>query len=137
MTTALKQFALSGIGGALYCIIETAARGYTHWTMFILGGVCFFIVGLLNEVLPWDWAITTQALAGAAVITLAEFVSGCVLNLWLNMNIWDYSEKPYNLLGQICLENCVYWLLLSAVAIVLDDWLRCALFDEEQPRYHL
>lgn len=126
-----------GIGGVLYAVIEMAARGYTHWTMFILGGVCFFLVGLLNEVLPWKWAITTQALAGAILITVAEFISGCVLNLWLGWNVWDYSEKPYNLLGQICAENCFYWLLLSVVAIVLDDWLRAVFFDEKPPKYHL
>ena len=135
--TTIKRFLLMGIGGVLYAVIEMAARGYTHWTMFILGGVCFYLVGLLNEVLPWKWAITTQALTGAILITVAEFISGCVLNLWLCWDVWDYSEKPYNLLGQICAENCFYWLLLSAVAIVLDDWLRAVFFDEAPPKYHL
>ena len=37
------------IGGALYYVIEILWRGYSHWSMFILGGICFVIMGLLNE----------------------------------------------------------------------------------------
>ena len=37
------------IGGRLYTWLELACRGRTHWTMFILGGLCFVIIGLLNE----------------------------------------------------------------------------------------
>ena len=37
------------IGGRLYTWIELLCRGYTHWTMFILGGGCFVVLGLLNE----------------------------------------------------------------------------------------
>ena len=28
------------IGGVGYGCIELAARGYTHWTMVVLGGLC-------------------------------------------------------------------------------------------------
>lgn len=133
----LKILFLLITGGVLYSCIELAARGYTHWTMFFLGGVCFVLLGLLNEFIPWEWAITTQALVGAVMITIAEFLSGCVLNLWLGWDVWSYSEKPYNLLGQICAENCFYWFLLSFVGIILDDFLRYWLFKEEKPYYRL
>lgn len=52
-------------------------------------------------------------------------------------NVWDYSDQPFNLLGQICLSYTLLWIPLSAVAIVLDDFLRCLLFGEEWPRYTL
>lgn len=135
--TILKRLLLIGVGGALYAAIETVARGYTHWTMFVLGGVCFWLVGGINEITPKDWAITTQALVGAFLITFAELVAGVVLNIGLGWNVWDYSDMPYNLWGQICVENSFYWLLLSVVAIVLDDWLRAVWFDEPKPKYHL
>lgn len=132
-----KHLCLFVIGGLIYGIVEILARGYTHWSMVILGGACFVILGMLNEVLSWDLAITTQMLIGSIVITIAELLVGCLLNLWLGWNVWDYSDKPYNLLGQICAENSFYWLLLSGVGIVIDDYIRYRCFKEEKPMYRL
>mgnify|MGYP006903197812 FL=1 len=42
---------------------------------------------------------------------------------------------PFNLCGQICLPYTILWILLSAVCIVTDDWLRYLLFGEEKPEY--
>ena len=33
-------------GGVMYSLIEIAARGYTHWTMTITGGICLLIMYL-------------------------------------------------------------------------------------------
>ena len=44
------------IGGLVYAWIEILWRGYTHWSMFVLGGICFIIMGLLNEYkIPGHW----------------------------------------------------------------------------------
>lgn len=113
------------IGGRLYTWLELLWRGRTHWTMFILGGICFAILGLLNEhKIPWHWCLLRQSLVGACIITVFEFVSGCIINLWLKWQVWDYSSLPFNLFGQICLYYFLLWIPLSAVCIVLDDWLR-------------
>lgn len=112
-------------GGRLYTWLELACRGRTHWTMFILGGLCFVVIGLLNEHLfPWDLALMQQAVIGAVIITVLEFLTGCIVNLWLGWDVWDYSGLPFNLLGQVCLYYFLLWVLLAVVCIVLDDWLR-------------
>ena len=50
------EIVLGLIGGLLYTWIEMLWRGYTHWTMFLLGGGCFVVLGLLNEYkIPWHW----------------------------------------------------------------------------------
>ena len=36
-----KYLFLFDVGGLLYILIELAWRGWSHWTMFILGGICF------------------------------------------------------------------------------------------------
>ena len=28
------------LGGSIYYLFEVAFRGFSHWTMFILGGIC-------------------------------------------------------------------------------------------------
>ena len=113
------------IGGRLYTWIEILWRGFTHWTMFHLGGACFVIMGLLNEYkYTWKMSLLKQSVISAVIITVFEFFTGCIVNLWLGWQVWDYSELPFNLLGQICLYYFLLWIPLSAVGIVLDDWLR-------------
>ena len=81
MTQRLKYLFLFVTGGLLYNIIEIAFRGWSHWTMFILGGICFIGLGLINEVIPWEMPLWQQVLIGAGIITGLEFVTGCLFRL--------------------------------------------------------
>ncbi len=137
MKKALKMAVLALCGGCAYFAIEMLWRGYSHWTMAVLGGICFVLIGGINELFPWEMSLLLQALIGAVVITALEFVAGCILNLWLGLEIWNYSALPLNLLGQICLPFSLLWIIASAGAIILDDWLRYWLFGEQRPKYYL
>ena len=130
-----KEIILGFIGGLLYIIIELIWRGYSHWTMFVLGGLCFVCLGRINEVIPWNMPLWQQALIGTAIITGLEFITGCIVNLWLGWNVWDYSNVPFNVLGQICLPYILLWIPISLAGIVSDDYLRHWLFKEEKPHY--
>lgn len=134
---ALKALVLWGIGGLLYICCELLFRGYSHWTMFIVGGICFFLIGAINEWLPWEMPVWQQAGIGAVIVTAVEFVSGCIINIWLGWDVWDYSNMPLNVLGQVCLPFTAIWLVLAIAAIVLDDYLRYWLFGEKKPHYIL
>ncbi len=135
MKAVVKHLILLCVGGLIYCGIELAFRGRTHPSMFIVGGLCFLLVGAVNEIVPWETPFWQQMLLGGLQITTVEFVAGIILNIILQLNVWDYSNMPYNIGGQICLPFLVAWIGLSAVAIVLDDYLRYWLFHEEKPRY--
>ncbi len=130
-----KHGVLVFVGGFLYVVIELLWRGYSHWSMFFLGGVCFVVIGLINELFAWDMPLWRQGLIGAVIVTVLEFAVGCVINLWLKWDVWDYSHVPFNLFGQICLPFAVVWFTLSLAAVVLDDYLRFWLFGEEKPHY--
>lgn len=132
-----KEFILFLIGGFLYILIELAYRGHSHWSMFILGGLCFVLIGGINNYISWDMPIYEQMMIGSVIITMLEFICGCIVNLWLGWDVWDYSNMPYNVLGQICLPFSILWFFISLVAIVADDYIRYWLFDEEKPRYNL
>lgn len=136
-TILFKHLCLFSIGAFLYLFIEIMYRGHTHWTMGILGGICFILVGLINEYLSRQTPLWIQAVFGSAIITCFEFMAGCILNLWLGLDVWDYSQMPFNLLGQICLGFSMAWIGLSVLAIILDDYLRYWIFKEEKPRYKL
>ena len=132
-----KHLCLFGIGAFLYLFIEILYRGHTHWTMGVLGGICFLLIGLINEYLSWEMPLWLQAIYGSVITTCFEFMAGCILNLWLGLGIWDYSQMPFNIMGQICLAFSIAWIGLSVLAIVLDDYLRYWFFHEEKPRYKL
>ena len=132
-----KYLFLGAIGSIIYMSLEILWRGYTHWTMGILGGICFICLGLINEILSWETPLVLQMLIGGIIITVLEFITGCIVNLWLGWNVWNYSELPYNLLGQISLFSSIGWIGLSLVGIVLDDFIRWKWFGEEKPKYKL
>ena len=138
MSRFLRLFTLWLWGGFAYCyVVEPLYRGYSHWTMFILGGFCFLILGGINIVFPWELGLVWQMLIGAGAITAAELMAGIVINVWLGLGVWDYSDMPLNVLGQICLPYSVAWFGLSAVGILLDDYLRWKLYGEDKPGYNI
>lgn len=133
----IKPLTLISVGGFLYVLIELIFRGHSHWTMFLVGGLCFWLIGLINEIIPWEMPLWRQCIIGAALITAVEFAAGCVINLCLGWDVWDYSNLPFNVLGQVCLPFMALWFFLSAVGIALDDYLRYWMFGEEKPHYKL
>lgn len=130
-----RSLILCLIGGAVYCIIETFWRGYTHWSMFLVAALLSIPLDQINEHMSWDMPLPLQALLGGLAITVAELCAGLVFNVWLGLGVWDYSQLPLNLWGQICVRYSVLWVLLAGVGIVLFDFLRWKLFGEEMPRY--
>ena len=142
MKKAIKPAVLFCTGGSIYIIIEIVWRALrntdpTHWTMFVLGGLCFLLIGAINEYFSWEMPFWLQSAIGAVVVLALEFIFGCVLNLWLGLNVWDYSDVRFNILGQVCLPFAFAWFFLAEVGIVLDDYLRYWLFGEEKPRYRM
>ena len=118
-------------------MIELLYRGRSHWTMFLLGGLCFLYAGEQNEHTDWDCPLALQSIKVTLVITLLEFLCGLIVNMWLGWDVWDYSNMPFNLLGQICLPFSLLWIVVGTLAIILDDYLRYWIFGEEKPQYRL
>ena len=109
-------------GGMIYMGIELLWRGHTHWTMGVLGGLCFVLIGLLDE---WQDhpPMLLQMVQGAAIVTALELLTGLIVNRWLGWNVWDYSDVPLNLWGQVCPQFAVAWFFLSALAVWLENAL--------------
>lgn len=127
--------------GTVYFFLEVAwktLRGHPEaisWTMLALATVLAIPLERCGAELPWDCPLWLQALACGAAITAAELASGLVLNIWLGLEIWNYSHLPGNLWGQICPQFSALWCLLSVPAIVILDWLRYAVEGGERPCY--
>ena len=117
------------IGGVGYCTLEILFRGRTHPSMALCGAICFFLIYRLNEechrlILP------IRALLSASLITGVELITGCIVNLWLQLAVWDYSTLPYHLWGQICLPFFIIWTLLCIPTCGLCTLIRRLVFLE-------
>ena len=76
-----KYLFLFLMGGITYFCIEIAYRGYSHWTMLLLGGTCYVLIGAINEVIPWEMPLWKQMLIGSGIITVLEFITGVIVNI--------------------------------------------------------
>ncbi|MGN0550671.1 MAG: hypothetical protein ACI4I4_02380 [Acutalibacteraceae bacterium] len=102
---------LFSVGGISYGLIELLWRRYTHWTMIITGGLCFLMLYRIFTKAK-RLSLIKKCLIGSGVITVTEFIAGVIVNLLFKMKVWDYSNMPFNLLGQICPLYSLLWALL-------------------------
>ena len=102
------------VGGSAYGGIEILWRGFTHISMIILGGLCF--LGLLR-ISQYKLNLVSKSVAGGGMITVAELLAGIILNIWLSLDVWDYSDQRFQLLGQVSLKYFVLWCGLSFVVV--------------------
>ena len=127
-------FLLLLAGGSVYVCIELLWRGRSHGSMFLCGGLCTVLIGMLNEWAP-GLALTAQMLLGACVITASELLFGFLFNR--SYAVWDYQGLPHNFRGQICPQYFCAWLFIALLAVLLDDGLRLLALSEPLPQYRL
>ncbi|MBR3421730.1 MAG: hypothetical protein IKG98_06675 [Ruminococcus sp.] len=105
------------MGFFLYAFVEVTGRGYTHWTMCITGGIVLLVIYTLSN-RPATSLIRT-CLLGTAAITLIEFAVGVFDNIIMGWEVWDYSDIPLNILGQVCPLFSLLWFVLCIPAYYL------------------
>ncbi|MBQ7089279.1 MAG: hypothetical protein IJN04_06540 [Clostridia bacterium] len=96
-------------------MIELLWRRRSHVSMFFVGGLCFELMGTIHTRLM-RWWMPLRCGVCAFAVSVVELVSGCILNRWLGLGVWDYSRMRFHLLGQVSLGYSLLWCLLSAIA---------------------
>lgn len=112
MISFKKNLSIFSFGGIVYGLIELVWRGKTHWSMVITGGACLLSLYKIYSKIKGA-SLFKKCLIGSCVITMYEYISGCIFNLWLKRKVWDYSRMPFNIKGQVCLLYSFLWGLLS------------------------
>jgi uncharacterized membrane protein len=124
--------------GLVYFMLEMAWRNRSHWSMWILAGICGILIGLLNEhKLTWEMPLWKQLLFGELIVLPLEFLTGLIVNIWLGWNVWDYSNLPFNILGQSSPLFALIFAPIILLAIFVDDWYRHLLIGRQKPKYKL
>lgn len=130
-------------GGTVYFLLEVVfktLRGEQEqisWTMLVLAVILTIPVERCGEQLPWEVPLWLQALSCALLVTAVELAAGVILNIWLGLDIWDYSHLPFNLWGQVCPQFSAVWWFLCLVFIPAFDWLRWSVEGGQRPKYRL
>lgn len=121
-------------GAFIYSTIEVVARGFTHWSMAITGGLCLILLYEVFTRMPF-LPLWKKCLLGSLIITALEFIAGNIVNITLGLNVWDYSHIPLNLFGQVCLPFTFLWFLLCIPAKMICEGLdRIAFNHSRRPR---
>lgn len=121
MSKFKEYFMCFAFGAVAYGLIEVAVRGYTHWTMALTGGAVMVLLNLINK--TKNLSILVKCLLGMTVITSLEFAVGMAVNVGFGWNVWDYSDKPFNLFGQICPQFCIAWFFISIPAYAVCSYI--------------
>ena len=130
-------------GGTVYFLLEVAfktLRGHPEqisWTMLVVAVILTIPVERCGEQLPWEVPLWLQAMACAVLVTAVELAAGVILNIWLGLDIWDYSHLPFNLWGQVCPQFAAVWWFLCLVFIPAFDWLRWSVEGGQRPKYRM
>lgn len=119
-----KKALLFYLGGCAYMALELLWRGWSHGSMFIAGGLCFLLIGHLNEVRP-RLPLVIRCAFGALIITAVELGTGLAVNR--SYQVWDYRGIPGNFLGQICPMFTLLWIPVALLALGLYSLLDTAL----------
>ena len=123
------------LGGCIYHTIEILFRGYSHWSMFLLGGCSMDFFLQQGKWIRWKDKMWKQLLRAMVFVISGEFFTGIIVNKWMNWNVWDYSEMPGNLWGQICVPFALLFSILCLCGIYLTGFLSFYLFGGEKPPF--
>lgn len=88
---------------------------------FLNGPVCpIYGVGML-VVVTLLWGLRSNLillfLGSAGFTTALEYATGWILEKFFHDKWWDYSDKPFNVKGYICLEFTILWGLAAAFIV--------------------
>lgn len=86
-------------------------RGFLRLPMLPLYGTG--AVMMLFVSIPVQGNLFLVYLSGVAGATVLEYVTGFAMERLFKMKYWDYSDKPFNLDGYICLSSSIAWGFLT------------------------
>lgn len=126
---------LWALGGSVYYLLEIAARGFSHWSMFVVGGLAFLFCTYQGLFMHWTEPMYVQLIRAVLLLTAMEFVTGLIVNKWLDLQVWDYTDQPLQLWGQICVPFMVLFSGLLTLGILLGGTISYRIFREEKPHF--
>lgn len=128
---------LWALGGSIYYLLEIGFRGFSHWSMFVLGGAALCFCTFQGVMMGWTEPLWIQVVRSVIFVTALEFITGIIVNKYLKLAVWDYSDQPLQLWGQICVPFMILFSGLILLAIILGGTISHKVFGEIKPRFYV
>ena len=84
------------------------------------GAVMMLLISSPFQGMDSPWNVIWTYLAGCVGATALEYVTGVVMEALFKVRYWDYSKKPFNFQGHICLSSTLAWGLLT---VLMTSWV--------------
>ena len=116
-------FFYSFFGWVMECIVIRREqgiwenRGFVHLPFCIIygfGAMLGFVV-----LRPLSHSYPLLFLVGAVLATVLEYITGRLMLHLFGRLWWDYSAKPFNYQGIVCLESTIGWGIISVLLFAL------------------
>ena len=93
-------------------------RGFLNGPICPIYGCGMLCVLIILTPIKNSWFLLL--LGGMVICTAVELLGGWILDKLFHMRWWDYTDKPFNIGGYVCLEFSIMWgmAVLFAVRIV-------------------
>jgi len=92
-------------------------RGFLYGPWLPIYG--FGALTVLLATLPVRMYLSLVFVTGMISATILEYVTGAAMEKLFHMRYWDYSDKPMNIRGHICLPVSLAWGCFSVLMILL------------------
>lgn len=89
--------------------------GFLHGPFIPIYGVGAILV--ITFLSPFSNNIILLFILGFVFMTIMEYIVGTFMEKMFNTSWWDYTGNFMNINGKVCLENSIYWGVLSVFLI--------------------
>ncbi len=104
------------------CFAALRSGGFVN-RGFLNGPVCpIYGVGMVIVILcltPVQDSLVALFCGAFLLTTVLEFLTGLALEKLFHLKWWDYSQRPFNLKGYVCLEFSILWGIAGTVIMKL------------------
>lgn len=74
-------------------------------------------VMMLFVTIPVRDSLVLTYIFGAIGATILEYITGACMEALFKVRYWDYSDKPFNIHGYVCLGTTLAWGLLTILMV--------------------
>ena len=72
--------------------------------------------------IPFQDNMVLTYIAGCIGSTALEYITGVTMEALFNVRYWDYSNRPFNFQGQICLRSTLTWGFFTVLMTRVLHW---------------
>lgn len=119
--TILLFFIYSFLGWCVEVAFVAVTLGTVENRGFLNGPVCPIygcgMLGVLMALSPMSDKWILLFLGGMIICSAVELFGGWILNKIFHMRWWDYTDKPFNIGGYVCLGFSIMWGIAVVFAV--------------------